>query len=122
MSPKTSAILCFLLALPFAALFPLIFFGIEPSLGLLDPLLKAIPSRAGSLIVFALLLLMLAGFVISLLPAVQGVREGRGPLTHMVHLALASLILLFLFGFAGGVIVDQYPCWAGVPNCDFLTN
>ncbi len=43
-------------------------------------------------------------------------REYQGVI--LLNLLLAVAILFFIIMFAGGIIVDQYPCWIGVPNCD----
>jgi len=99
-------------------LFLLLVLGIELSLGPLDPLLTAEGSRLGSLIVLGALILLLLGFFVSLLPLVRGVRAGYSITANPINLLIAVMILLFILAFVGGVVIDQFPCWIGVPNCD----
>jgi hypothetical protein len=117
-NPKNSAITGLLLALPFITLILLFTFGIEPDLGPLDPYLDPENSHIGSFTVFGALLLSLAGFAISVIPVVQSMQAGNGITAHPINLLLASIILFFILAFAGLIIVDQYPCWVGGPNCD----
>jgi hypothetical protein len=117
-NPKAAASTGFLLALPFMTLFLLLVLGIELSLGPLDPLLTAEGSRLGSLIVLGALILLLLGFFVSLLPLVRSVRAGYSITANPINLLIAVMILLFILAFVGGVVIDQFPCWIGVPNCD----
>jgi hypothetical protein len=116
--PRTAALTSFLLALPFTSLILMLMLGIEPGFGSLDPLLRAPGSRLGSYIVFGALLLLLGGLAISGVTVVRSVQAGKGLMTDPVNLLLATGILLVLLLFAGAIVVDQYPCWIGVPNCD----
>jgi hypothetical protein len=52
------------------------------------------------------------------MPIVWTMRAGGSLLTHPVNMLLAAVILIFIVMFVGGIIIDQYPCWTGVPNCD----
>ena len=120
-NPRSAAIISFLLALPFAIIYTLIVLGIEPPLGPLEPLLTVDvdqPNVLGSAIVFGALLLSLVAFIISLAPLVRIVRAGNSITANPINLLLAVAILFFIMMFVGGIIVDQYPCWIGVPNCD----
>jgi len=117
-NPKYSAITSFLLALPFITLFLLFTFGKEPSLGSLDPALNPENSHLGSFILFGSMVLLLVGFVVSVIPVVRNIQTGNGIAANPINLLLAITILLFIVAFAGVIIVDQYPCWVGVPNCD----
>ena len=117
-NPNTAALIGFLLALPFICLFSLLVLGIEFSFGPLDPILTAEGSRLGSLILLGALLLLLLGLAVSLGPVVRSVRSGNSITTEPVNLLVAVTILFFFLAFAGAIIVDQYPCWTGVPNCD----
>lgn len=121
-SPRSAAIIGFLLALPFAVLFTLLILNIEPNFGPLQPLLTNPdpdqPHVIGSLIVLGLFLLLVAGFVINLLAFLRNRRAGNGITANRVNLLLAFATLFFITMFVGAIIVDQYPCWIGVPNCD----
>ncbi len=45
-------------------------------------------------------------------------RAGGTITAHPVNLRLAIATLASIVMIIGGIIVDQYPCWMGVPNCD----
>jgi uncharacterized membrane protein YidH (DUF202 family) len=117
---RSAAILGAVLALPFALLYLLLVLHIEPPLGALESLKVAPdqPNVIGSAIVLGAWLLSVAAFIATLSPIVRDVRAGRPLVTHPVNLALASVILLFVVAFVVSLVVDQYPCWIGVPNCD----
>jgi ABC-type proline/glycine betaine transport system permease subunit len=117
-NPKSAIITSFLLALPFVTLFLLFMLGIEPSLGPLDPLLYADDNHLSSIIVFGATFLLLVAFFVSLVPIVRNVQAGSRTTANPINLLLAVAILFFILMFVGGIIVDQYPCWIGVPNCD----
>jgi hypothetical protein len=120
-NPRSAAIISFILALPFMILFLLIMLGIEPSLGPLEPLLTTEvdqPNVLGSAIVFAAFLLLIVAFIVIPSPIVRNVRAGSSITANPVNLILTVAILFFIIMFVGGIIVDQYPCWIGVPNCD----
>ena len=120
-NPKSSAITSFLLALPFVILFLPLMLGVELSFGPLEPLLRMPvdrPNVIGSAIVLGAWLLLLVAFIVSLVPIVRNVRAGNSITAYPVNLLLAVATLLFITMFVGAIIVDQYPCWIGVPNCD----
>lgn len=116
--PEYAAIVSFLLALPFMTLFLLLMLGIEPNLDPFDHTFKSINGHLGSFIVLGLLFLTLAGGLISAIPVVQGIKTGNGMIAFPLNLLLSIVILLFIVAFIGAIVVDQYPCWIGVPNCD----
>jgi hypothetical protein len=111
-----------LLALPFALLFTLMaVLHVEPPLGPLTPIVVAEPGRpniVGSLIVFGLWALALISAGAQVRRIIQATRAGARLGAMSVDLALAGVTLLFVVGFIAGIVVDQYPCWVGVPNCD----
>jgi hypothetical protein len=117
---RSAAILGAVLALPFALLYSLLVLHIEPPLRVLESLKVAPdqPNIIGSAIVLGAWLLSVAAFIVTLSPIVRDARAGRPLVTHPVNLALASVILLFVVAFVVSFVVDQYPCWIGVPNCD----
>lgn len=121
-NPRSAAIISFILALPFALLFTLLVLHIEPNFGPLRPLLinpdPDQPNVLGSLIVLGAFLLSLMAFIVNLTPIVRNVRAGNSITAYPSNVLLAIVILFFITGFVGGIIVDQYPCWIGVPNCD----
>ena len=116
--PKHLTLISFLLALPFTLLFLFFVLGLEPSVAPLAKMLGADESRLGSFIVFGKLLLLLISFIMNLRLLAGDVRTGVGITAHPLNLALSLVAFVFLVLFAAGIIVDQYPCWVGVPNCD----
>jgi hypothetical protein len=119
--PQSAALISLLLALPFAAMFLMLVLHIEPPLGPLEPYLKPPadePAILGSAIVLGAWLLSLAAFFISLGPITRGLRAGQSLTAHPIKLALSVTILFFVTAFVGAIVVDQYSCWIGVPNCD----
>lgn len=120
-NPRSVAIIGFILALPYVAVISLLMLGIEPPLGPLAPLVEAPPDQpavAGTLIVLGAFLLSLVAFTINLVLIVRNVRAGQPITANPVNLVLAAVVLFFITLFVGAIIVDQYPCWIGVPNCD----
>jgi hypothetical protein len=117
-NPKSAAATGLLLALPFTTLFLAFMLGLDPSLGLFPRLFNVDESCFVSFIVFGALLLLLAAFIITLAVIVRDVRARNGLSAHPVNLILAIASLTMISLFVGGIVVDQYPCWIGVPNCD----
>lgn len=119
---KAAAIVGALLALPFATLFTLLaVLRVEPPLGPLERLVTTPPDQpnvAGSAIVLAAWLLCLVAVVVSAWPVVRAARAGAALASKPANLVVAAASLAFALLFVVGIIVDQYPCWIGVPNCD----
>lgn len=122
MNSRSAAIGGVLLALPFAILFSLLLIGGDPPpLGPLEALVApetGQPNVVGTAIVFAAWLLALVAFIVNVAPVVQGARAGRGIANNPANLVVAIATFAFVALFVGAIIVDQYPCWTGVPNCD----
>ena len=117
---RSAAIVGAVLALPFAVLYSLLVLHIEPPLKALESLRVGPdqPNIVGTAIVLSAWLLSVAALVVTLTPIVRDTRAGRPVTTHPVNLALAVVILMFVGAFVVSIVVDQYPCWTGVPNCD----
>jgi uncharacterized membrane protein YidH (DUF202 family) len=115
-NPKSAAITCILLALPFMTIFLLLTLGIEPPL--LNNPNPGQPNVLGSLIVLGTFLLLFAAIIIVSVPIVRTMRTGGNLFAHPINLILAGAILISILAVVGAIIVDQYPCWIGVPNCD----
>jgi hypothetical protein len=117
-----SAIIGVILSLPAATLFSLLVLNIEPPFGPLEPWLgRAEPDKPhilGSLIVLFLTLLLPVAFFINLRPVLLNRRAGHGVAASPVNLCIVVGVFAFLAWIIGSIIVDQYPCWIGVPNCD----
>lgn len=121
-SPKSAAIISGIICLPFAFLFTLLMLNIEPNFGPLQPLLRNAdpdqPDVLGSLIALGTLLLVIAAFILNLKQIMRTVRGGGGLMAYRVNLVLAVVTLAVIGMVVGAILVDQYPCWMGVPNCD----
>ena len=72
----------------------------------------------GTAIVLAAWLLCLVAAVINAWPIVRSARAGAALARKPANLIVAAASLAFVLLFVVGIIVDQYPCWIGVPNCD----
>lgn len=72
----------------------------------------------GLALMFGLMWLLPAAFIIILVPLVRSARAGHGALANPARF-LFSLALLALIGAMWvGIVIDQLPCFLGVPNCD----
>jgi hypothetical protein len=68
------------------------------------------------LFVFMWLLPML--FFLTGMPIVRNVRAGNSILANPVLLLLRVVFLAFIVWMWFGILIDQMPCFLGVPNCD----
>jgi hypothetical protein len=117
-NPKTIALAGLLLALPFLVLISLLALGIQPSFGPLDAIFNSIDSREGSLIVLGAFLLLLLAFSLNLSLVVRSVRVGAPAAALRYNLPLALLLGVLILVILALIVIDQFPCWVGVPNCD----
>lgn len=115
--PATAALVGLLLALPGAALYVLLVLHIEPPLGFLGRDLSPDgPNVLGSLVALCLLVILpLTGFLLNLAPLR---RAESGPLSRPANVAVAGACLIVVLLVVSSIMIDQYPCWVGVPNCD----
>lgn len=104
-NPKLAAIISFLLVLPFALL-DLLF----------NPLRRQ--NVLAQIVLFGLLWLLPMVFIVILAPIVQSVRAGNNILTSPVTLLFRVAFLVIIAWMWGAAIIDQLPCFIGVPNCD----
>ncbi len=120
---KSAAIIGFLLAMPLAILLLVEISGIEP----LHRFLVSWTTEAGSnprlntfgkIFIFGTLLLLPLGFVISFAPVVRNARAGGGLTANPLNLLIAAVLFIFIATLVTGFVIDQYPCWIGVLNCD----
>ena len=70
----------------------------------------------GIFLLFGLLWLLPAVFLLLMLPAVRSLRmhERAAPFGLLVRITLCVLVVMAW----GGLVLDQLPCFLGVPNCD----
>ena len=105
-----------LLALPFATLFAMLVLHIEPPLRALEALRTDGdgPNVIGSAIVLGAWLLSIVGLVFG----IRGARAHSVMTASPLTLIVAGAIALLVISFPAALVIDQYPCWTGVPNCD----
>ena len=72
----------------------------------------------GQIIAFSLFAIPIAAGIIAGGPIVRTLRAGGSLFTHPVHLIIVVLIVSTMAIGLGGLIIDQWPCFMGVPNCD----
>lgn len=72
----------------------------------------------GLFLTISLIFFPITAGVIAGRPIVNTLRAGGSLFAHPINLILVVLIAcLFAFGF-GTLLIDQWPCFIGVPNCD----
>lgn len=72
----------------------------------------------GQILSLGLILFPVAAGIIAGRPIVHTLRAGGSLFAHPLHLIIVSVIsFLFAEGLLG-LIVDQWPCFMGIPNCD----
>lgn len=120
---KSAAIIGFVLAMPLAILLLIEVSGIEPLHGFLVTLTteggdNPRLSTFGKIFTLGVLLLLPLGFIISLMPIARNVRVGYGFTASPVNMLIAAALFIFIAILVITFVIDQYPCWIGVPNCD----
>lgn len=119
---KSSAIISFLLAMPLAVLLLISIYDIEPLSGFYKTFTTEADgyriSTFGRIIEIGALLLLPLGFIVSLVPIVRNARAGDGLTANPVNLLIAAALFIFIATLVISFVIDQYPCWIGVTNCD----
>ncbi|MGQ0604493.1 MAG: hypothetical protein ACT4QE_22665 [Anaerolineales bacterium] len=69
-------------------------------------------------VLFGLLWLLPIAFIIILMPIVRDVRAGNTLTAQPILLLFRVVLLAVIAMFWGGILIDQFPCFIGVPNCD----
>lgn len=75
-------------------------------------------SEAFPLGLFAILWLLPAAFTFILVTLIRHLRAPGSPTANTTLLLVGGLALLLLAGLWGSILLDQLPCFLGVPNCD----
>jgi hypothetical protein len=118
-NPGWTAVISFILALPFMMLLSMLLLDIEPPFAhLLDNPNPDQPDVLGSLIVVGTFLLAVVACIIARVSIMRALQAGRSLFAHPINLVLALVIFSFITMFVAGLIIDQMPCFLGVPNCD----
>ena len=75
-------------------------------------------ARSTPLPIFVFLLLVAMGFVFALLSIVRDVRAGTNLMERPIALALKIAALIACAWTWIAIVLDQMPCFLGVPLCD----
>ena len=67
---------------------------------------------------FGLLWLLPLAFILILRPIGRNVQPGFRITVNPILLSLGLILMILIAGLWFGVILDQMPCFLGVPNCD----
>ena len=70
------------------------------------------------IVLFAVMWLLAMAFVMILAPVVRSARAGGGVLANPTGLLVRTAFLIPIAAFWLALVVDQMPCFLGVPNCD----
>ena len=102
---KSAAIISFILVLPFA---------------ILEFLFNTVNKQnaPGLIVLFGLLWLLPMAFIVILVPVVRTVRAGNSIMANPINLLFRVAFLALIARMWGGILIDQLPCFIGVPNCD----
>ena len=57
-------------------------------------------------------------FILAGMPVVWSARAGSNILAHPIFLLVRVGLMIFLAWFWVALLIDQMPCFLGVPNCD----
>jgi len=93
------------------------FIGVLPFM-LLELVNRRNFSEGFPFVLFGLLWLLPMLFVITLIPLVRDIQAGKKLIANPIKLLLTVTALLSLVVLWSGNVMDQLPCFIGVPNCD----
>ncbi|MBP1702254.1 MAG: hypothetical protein H6Q38_1361 [Chloroflexi bacterium] len=69
-------------------------------------------------LLFGILWLMPVAFLLILMPLVRDLRAGNRILVNPINQLLRVVVLILIVWLWAGALIDQMPCFLGVPNCD----
>ena len=67
---------------------------------------------------FVIMWLLPLLFILTATPMVRNMRAGNSIIANPVILVVRVVFLAFLIWLWFGILLDQIPCFLGVPNCD----
>ena len=102
---RSAGVISFILMLPFAILELMFNTGNRQNV-------------PGLIVLFGLLWLFPMAFVVILEPLVRNIRAGNSLMANPVNLLLRVAFLALIAVMWAGLLIDQLPCFLGVPNCD----
>lgn|SRR5574341_307099 len=75
-------------------------------------------SAPGLMVLFGLLWLLPTAFIVILAPIARTIRAGNSILANPVTLLFRVAFMAIIAMMWGAILIDQLPCFLGVPNCD----
>jgi hypothetical protein len=108
---RSAAIISFLLVLPFAILEFMFNIAYKPTA-------LSLKKALDLTVLFGLLWLLPVTFITILLPMVRNVQVGNRIMARPIHFLLSVAFLALIAIMWGGIVIDQWPCFIGVPKCD----
>jgi hypothetical protein len=67
---------------------------------------------------FVMMWLLPVIFILTGMPIVRSLGAGNSLMAHPVNLLIRVVILVFIAWMWATLLIDQMPCFLGVPNCD----
>lgn len=116
--PKSAAMISIALILSFVMVFLLDYLGWAPLDYLINGPNPEQPYVPGLFITLALFSIPVAAGFVACGPVVNTLRTGGSLFAHPLHLIIIVFILTSLAWLWGSWVIDQWPCFMGVPNCD----
>ena len=116
--PKSALMISVILFLSTIIIFLLDYIGWVPMQRLLNgpnPEQLYVP---GLFIALILISIPVAAGIIAAGPIANTLRAGGSPFAHPLHLIIVVVVLFPIVTGVIAMIVDQWPCFIGVPNCD----
>lgn len=83
-----------------------------------NPRAMSLENLTSLAVLFGVLWLLPTVFLATLIPMVRTLRAGSTSRASPVFLVLRVVVLVLIAWVWGGLVVDQLPCFLGVPNCD----
>jgi hypothetical protein len=117
-NPKAAALISASLLLFIALLGFLVSLGWEPLRRLMNGPDPTVFYAPGQYIAFGLLALPIAAGIIAGRPIVHTLQTGGSLFAHKLNFVLVVFILFAFASGLTGLVLDQWPCFIGVPNCD----
>lgn len=108
---RSAAIISSILVLPFVIL-EFVFNIVN------KPAILSLKQALDLTVLFGLLWLLPVLFMTILSPIVRNLRAGNGLMANPVHLLFRVVLMAFFATAWGGILIDQFPCFIGIPNCD----
>jgi len=70
------------------------------------------------IVLFGILWLLPVAFILILMPIARNIQGGSRIRVNSISLLLKIALLIVIVWLWVGIILDQMPCFIGVPNCD----